>query len=206
MRSDYRYMNTRFLLLLIAATAVFAQKHEVGLTLGRFTSSEISSPSGKLELGSGNGFQAGYGYRVYANSTVAIYGGAHLLASPQRKVNTTIPAATTDVATLYLTPDVRLKLLPNRRVSPWVAIGGGYAQYEHSLLRRDGQPNQAPRRQHGGAFTFGGGMDVRVLPWLSLRGEIRDFYTGSPNYNVLTSSGKRHNVVLGGGFVLRFGD
>jgi hypothetical protein len=39
---------------------------------------------------------------------------------------------------------------------------------------------------------------------LALRLEARDFYSGSPSFNVAGISGGQHNQVAGGGFVLRF--
>ncbi len=35
--------------------------------------------------------------------------------------------------------------------------------------------------------------------------EIRDFYTGNPNLKARLAASGQHNVVAGGGFVLRFG-
>ncbi len=64
--------------------------------------------------------------------------------------------------------------------------------------------NPAPRFLHRGALDFGGGADVRFWRFIALRGEIRDFFTGSPAYNALSITGGQHNVVAGGGFVLRF--
>lgn len=137
---------------------------------------------------------------------MALYVETHFLASPQRKVTSGIGTASTDYASLYLTPGARIKFAPNARFSPWVAIGGGYAQYKNSELNTAGGPNSAPRREHHGAFAFGGGVDVKALRWLSLRAEIRDFYGTGPDYGVSGSPMKQHNVVIGGGFVLRFGE
>jgi hypothetical protein len=48
------------------------------------------------------------------------------------------------------------------------------------------------------------GGDVRVWRWVALRGEARDFYSGSPDYNVASLSGGQHNVFAGGAIVLRW--
>ena len=81
-------------------------------------------------------------------------------------------------------------------------MGGGYADYEQSLTRIDGRPNQASRELARGVFDFGAGLDVHVWRFVALRGEARDFYTGSPNYNISSISGGQHNVVATGAFVL----
>jgi len=91
------------------------------------------------------------------------------------------------------------------RISPYVALGAGYARFEQSFFRIDGRPNAAPRELNRGTVDFGGGADIKLWRWIGWRGEIRDFYSGSPAYNVPAIAGGEHNVVAGGGFVLKWG-
>jgi hypothetical protein len=65
-------------------------------------------------------------------------------------------------------------------------------------------PNSASRSINRGAFDFGGGADFRFWRFVGLRAEIRDFYSGTPLYNTSAISGGQHNIVVGGGLVLRF--
>ena len=90
-------------------------------------------------------------------------------------------------------------------MSPYAAIGGGYALFEQSVNRLDGNPNTAPRFNDRGALAFGGGLDVRVWRFVAARWEVRDFYSGNPAFNVPITGGGLHNIVAGGGLVLRFG-
>jgi hypothetical protein len=195
---------------LLTASAGFSQqsgwtpKHEIGLTLGGFLTTDRKASSGQLTLGTGTDFQANYGYKLAEGAKAALYGEVHFLANPQRLVTSTDQSLTRDVATIYVTPGVRVKFLPRAAISPYLAAGGGYAVYEQSLNRLDGMANMAPRTIHRGAFDFGGGVDVRFWRFIGLRVEIRDFYTGSPAYNTASLSGGQHNVVAGGGFILRF--
>ncbi len=62
------------------------------------------------------------------------------------------------------------------------------------------------RELHRGALDSGAGRDVKFWRWIGLRGEIRDFYTGSPAYNIPAINGGQHNIVAGGGFVLKWGE
>jgi hypothetical protein len=60
-----------------------------------------------------------------------------------------------------------------------------------------------------GTFVFGGGVDthtiVRVLRIpIGLRAEVRDFYSGSPNYNRTVRGSLQHNVVFTGGLLIKF--
>lgn len=196
------------LLLLVSITGALvtpscAQRHEIGLTLGRVLSSEQSTPGGFLDLKSGAALQANYGVRIGASGAAALFGEVHFLSSPLRDVASIQSGATRDFATLYIAPGVRVKFAPEGRFSPYLTIGGGYALYEQSTMTIGGQPNSAPRHIHRGLLQFGGGVDVGVLRWFGLRFEVRDFYTGKPALNVSTPGGL-HNVVAGGGFVLRF--
>ena len=187
--------------MLFCATA-FAQRQELAFTLGRVLATDRQS----VKSSGGTGLQVNYGVRLWSNGAFAISGEVHFLASPLRDVSETGKlAATKDYASLYLTPGIRVKFHPNGRLQPFGVIGGGYALYEHSNLTSLGTVNLAPRHLNTGAFVYGGGVDVPVRKWLALRGEARDFYTGSPYYHASLVLGRQHNVVVSGGFVLRFG-
>jgi len=190
---------------LLCTVPILAQRHELGLTLGGLLSQDRgSAQSESLTLGGGIALQANYGYALLRTRKTALYGEVHFLANPLRDVSSANRGATRDLATLYVTPGIRLKLFPNGRVSPYLAVGGGYALYEQSTELLRGGPNPAPRFLNRGAVDFGGGADVRFWRFIALRAEIRDFYTGSPAYNTRSITGGQHNVVAGGGIVLRF--
>lgn len=171
----------------------------MGLTLGGV----VGATRGGLDLGSGLALGANYGCRLIQGERASLYGEVQLVSSPLRDVVTSNGAVTRDFATLYVTPGIRVKFAPDAPFAPCLAVGGGYALYEQSTARIDGQPNNAPRLFHRGAFTFGGGVDVRFWHRLGFRGEIRDFYTGSPAFN-LPLGGGQHNVIASGGIVLKW--
>jgi opacity protein-like surface antigen len=191
--------------LLLGSSAALAQRHEVGLTLGRLGGPTRSSAAGDLQLSSGVGLQANYGYRFLQTRRVAFFGEVHFLANGQRTVASKNAAATRDIATLFVTPGLRIAWTGSRRFLPYAAVGAGYALYEQSYFRLDGASNEAPRFTHRGAFSYGGGIDVPVWRFVGLRLEARDFYTGNPSFNAVPASASQHNVVVGGGFVLSWG-
>jgi opacity protein-like surface antigen len=184
---------------------VLAQKHELGLTLGRISGPTRTSSAGDVNLDSGIALQANYGYRLLTKRLFALSAEVHFLANGQREVRSQNMSATRDVATAYVTPGVRVKVAPLGRFSPYVVAGGGYALYEQSFFRIDGRDNPAPRFTHRGALTFGGGVDTPLWRWVSLRFEVRDFYTGNPSLNTTLRGSGQHNVVAGGGLVLNWG-
>jgi len=179
----------------------FGQRHELGFTLGRL----LENDHGTIRSQGGTALQFNYGYRFFGNSAVALSGEIHMLASPQRQV-TGLATSTRDYASLYVTPGLRLKFNPRGGFAPYVVGGAGYANYENSTLTIGGLPNPAPRHSHAGAVMYGGGADMRILKWLAVRAEVRDFYSSGPVYSPILGGGRQHNVVAGGGFVLRFGN
>ena len=104
-----------------------------------------------------------------------------------------------DFSTLFITPALRLKLLPVAPISPWVSFGGGWARYALSGTSSS-----------KAAVQYGGGIDFKLAPAIGLRAEVRDFVTGDPNFglvSVLSGSNSglhHHNILAGGGLVLRF--
>jgi len=194
------------LLLSAFAAACFAQEdsahtNELALGLGGLPALSRSDIP-RLDTGSGVAFQVNYGRRFLKARKVAVYGEINALANPLRDVSSSIPTATHDFASLYITPGIRVKFLATSRIAPYVLAGGGYADYEQSTKRIDGQPNPVSRQLARGVFDFGGGVEVHVWRFVALRGEARDFYTGSPAYNLAGVSGGQHNVVANAALVL----
>jgi hypothetical protein len=189
---------------LFLSLAAFAQQHEIGLTLGRLLEKERTGGSVRLTVGSGTALQANYGFRFLDAGAVAIYAEVHMLANPLRDISSPLSSVTRDVATIFVTPGVRIRFLPHSAASPYVVAGGGVAIFEQSTSVLGGSPNPAPRGTTRGVFDFGGGVDFPLWRFLGLRAEVRDFYSGSPSFNVSSIRGGHHNVVAGGGFVLKF--
>jgi len=46
---------------------------------------------------------------------------------------------------------------------------------------------------------------VRIKRTISRRGQVRDFWSGTPDLNVDTGKGPQHNFFVGGGVIWRFG-
>jgi hypothetical protein len=120
----------------------------------------------------------------------------------QKITRASTPSTVVDnLSTIFITPGFRLKLLPISPISPWVSVGGGWARY--SL--------DSGLKTNKGAIEYGGGLDFKTgLPLLGFRAEVRDFVTGDPNFGVGSviagnNSGlHHHNILAGGGIVLRF--
>ena len=112
-----------------------------------------------------------YGHRLLGAKIAALYGEIEFVALPNRSVTSAAATVPQSYASLYLTPGLRLKFFPSSRLSPWAAIGGGYALYQQSAKFSNGQ-NDTDKFLNRGVFDYGGGLDFRLYSfhWLAGRG------------------------------------
>ena len=188
-----------------------SEKNELGLTLGAefVPEQQLVAPAGaKLNFSKSVVFGANYARRLAATNSAAFYLEFPFSAAPSHRITSTNPAAITNLATLFVTPSLRVKFAPEAAVSPWISGGIGYGLLEGDQTLPGGARNPA-RHTSTATAQFGGGIDVRtpfrILAPISLRAEFRDFYTFNDlNYNTPTLDDRQHHLVLAGGFVLRF--
>jgi hypothetical protein len=109
-------------------------------------------------------------------------------------------------AYVFLTPHVRVKFNPDGRLSPWLLVGGGYARFLEK--KPTAEPSFVPGTNTG-TLVFGGGVDTRTVLHVfrvpvGFRVEVRDFYSGSPDYNQQVRGSLQNNVVFTGGLLIKF--
>jgi hypothetical protein len=194
-------------LLLMAVTVVpaKAQNQELTFSLGGIPGQGrgLQGSSGSAQISADRAFGINYAHRLTGTSFAALYAEIQFVAIPNRPVSAATAVVPQDYASLYLTPGVQLKFFPGSRLSPWAAVGGGYALYQQSALLSNGQDSSS-KYLNRGVFEYGGGLDYRLFRFIGLRGEVRDFFSGNPNLNTPLSSSTQHNVVASGGIILRF--
>jgi opacity protein-like surface antigen len=154
-------------------------------------------------------FAAGYARRFTNIGPVALYLELPLLRVPEHDLKATStnssigPSGLGRTSAFFLTPSARIQFLPKGEISPWVSAGYGFAHLAQSF---------SSSTHTKGAAQFGGGVDVRVLPHLAVRGEVRDFGTGgmlqSGPIATLTQgtalTDHIQQIYVGGGVVLKF--
>jgi hypothetical protein len=186
------------------------RKNEIGLLLGATVTPQLKATAptpANLEIGSGITFQLTYARQLSKGRNTSLYLEVPALAVPLQNIKTSLASAPRNYDSFFVAPGLRLKLVPDARISPWLSAGGGYALFDESAERVDGTLNLT-RGTSGCAVQFGGGIDmktpIKVLVPIGVRLEARDFYTSKPTYNVDTGGSFQHSVVFSGGLVLRF--
>jgi hypothetical protein len=189
------------------ATHAFAQSNELGLVIGS-TFSPDNTISGHIPFQlcpvtnpnctdvrshSGLTFEGVFAHRIFNAHIAGVYLEFPIVGTTDR--NVTIGNIVQDFSSVFFTPSLKFKLnVPG--ISPFVSVGGGFAHFSPSSP--PGAPNTSSSTQ--GAFQAGGGLDLSTpIPHIALRGEIREFFTGKPDFTP-----SRHNLLVGGGLVFRF--
>jgi hypothetical protein len=201
--------------------ALAQEKNEVGLVIGGIvTPSQTLSPGASLIAPSGTVLPtrditldssltlgAEYDREFVGRQKFAIDGGIDFLASPfDVKLSQKAQNAIGEYAFIFLTPHVRVKFHPDGAFSPWLSFGGGYARFLESV------PPAASSFRRGtntGTLVFGGGIDTRTVVHvlkipIGFRIEVRDFYSGLPNYNQKVTANLQNNLAFNGGLLIRF--
>jgi len=189
------------------------QKDEVGLVIGATIPTGVNLASGvsvpppqSLTFNSSLALGVEYDRRFISGRT-AIYGGVDFLASPlDVKLNQPPSTVSPEYAYIFLAPHVRVKFNARGALEPWLSFGGGYTRFHEAA------PTTAPNFKGGtntGTLEFGGGVDTAPLVHLlripiGARFEVRDFYSGTPDFNQQLDTGKLNSLAYTGGLLLRF--
>jgi hypothetical protein len=107
-------------------------------------------------------------------------------------------------SSIFVTPAAPANLFPLTAVSPWVSFGGGFGHFSESSTLEFGGSNPGKTGTTTGVLQGGLGLDVKMFNSVSLRGEVRDFWSGVPQLNVNTGKNRQHNFFVGGGILWRF--
>ncbi len=183
-------------------------KNDLGLLLGGgFVPQRTTAGGADINFGASIAFSADYARRLKGGKT-SLYVEFPFVAEPSNSVRSADVNSIVSLATIFVVPSLRVKFASNAVVSPWLSGGVGYGLWEGSEFYGNGTRNPS-RYQSTGAAQFGGGVDIRtpvkVLFPISLRGEVRDYYSVSnPSFGTPVQGGGQHNVVVSGGMVLHF--
>lgn len=190
----------KLLLLIVAAALVpvpaLAQKTELAIGVGGYF------PVNLTGVGNAVAIEGTVSHQLLGVPLAAVYLDVPVVGTLNSTARSAGLASSASYSALFVAPGLKLKLAPGFFVSPWLAIGGGLAHFGASsglaaLSGTSGSTNT-------GVFDVGGGLDVKVAPFVSLRGEVRDFYSGGLGLSLASFNQRQHNIVTTAGLVLRF--
>jgi len=181
--------------LFLFAAPAFAQSNDLAVTFGGYF-----PISGQLSGGNAFATQGNFGHRIFHVPLASIY-----LEIPVAGVPNSGPFLASNgllsvgsYSAIFVTPGLRLKIAPGSPISPYLAIGGGLAHFSQS-----GNAFTGSSSTNSGTADFAGGLEMKIFPYLSLRGEVRDYYSGSP-FSLPNFSERQNQLLTTGGIVLRF--
>jgi hypothetical protein len=219
-----------FLLVMFSSYAL-AQKNEISFVAGGTFSPDtttivhatgvgactITSPNcATVRRGSGietkTGFEGTYAHRIFDLHAASFWLELPVLGVPDRQVRVppfnlaTLVAPPRDFSSIFITPSLKVKFLPDAPITPFVSVGGGFAHYSsRTLLEVPGASAVSSTSNTTGAFQIGGGIDIKTpLPHLGFRAEVREFWSGQPTFASGAKLDHHQNLFAGGGIVFRF--
>ena len=159
-----------------------------------------------VEASSGHGLtlEANYGRRLLDLGLVGLTGEVPFVVNFNQNVHYDLNLVPKDYKSFFVTPSIRANLFPDNGLSPWVSVGGGFGYFKESSSLEFFGPNPGKTGTTSGVFQVGAGLDIKLLSRLSLRGQVRDFFSGIPQLNVDTGKSRQHNFFVGGGVVWHF--
>lgn len=190
-----------------------AQKNEIGGTLGRIFISDqgiVGATYFNPYVRSGNGFafELNYARRLTGDDVYAIAVEVPAVFNLDEDLNSGANVVPQDYQQIFITPALRANLFPNTRISPWLSFGGGFGHFSENKNLLYGGTNPGGSSTSG-VLQGGFGLDARPL-WgrlrkLVIRGEVRDFWSGTPDLPLAaTGKTRQHNYLVGGGAVWHF--
>lgn len=196
-------MRLRKFLALLLVPALFvwlpyaaAQNNEISIGIGG--NFPVNSPGTSNAVA----IAGSVAHRLFGVPMLSLYAEVPVVGTFSADANTAGLLAPGSYSSLYITPGVKLKIGSSFPLSPYLAVGGGLAHFSKS--RSVALASGSDTSTNTGVLDMGGGVDMKIAPHVSLRAEMRDFYSGSPALTIPALRAKQHNLVATGGLVLRF--
>jgi hypothetical protein len=195
---------------ILSATAVAQdEKNELTGIVGRTFISDQGIPGATyfnpfVRSGKGLTFEVNYARRLFGTPVYAVSGEVPAVFNLDEDLNSGSDVVPVDYKQIFVTPALRVNLFPATAVSPWISLGGGIGRFSENKTLIYGGTNPAGSSTTG-VLQGGFGLDVRVWHRFSIRGQVRDFWSGTPDLPLAaTGKTRQHNFFVGGGVVYHF--
>jgi hypothetical protein len=207
--SPKRLLMTALVTVAILTASAFAQKNELTGIIGRtFISDQgvknVNLFNNDVHFGKGLTFEVNYGRHLMGEGFAQLTFEVPAVFNFDEDLNFAANSVPEAYSSFFITPSLRGNIFASTAISPWISFGGGVGHFSPSSQLEFGGPSNA-KGSTNGVFQAGIGLDVRLKPRWTLRGEARDFWSGSPDLLVDTGKSRQHNYFVGGGVVWRFG-
>jgi hypothetical protein len=184
------------------AASAFAQKNELTGIIGRVIVSDQGVPNAGLfnnniHFGNGTSFEINYGRQFMGNGFTQLTFEVPAVFNFDRDLNFAGNAIPEGYKSYFVTPALRANVFATTAVSPWVSFGGGIGRFSPSSQLVFGGTSTAASSTTA-VMQLGLGLDVRAWRHFSVRGQVRDFWSGTPNLNEDTGKSRQLNYFVGG--------
>ena len=188
-------------------THATAQKNELSGLIGRTFISDQGIRGGaffdnSVHFGSGLTFEVNYARRVIEPGFASVSIEVPVVINWDQDLASDAPQVPKSFKSYFVTPSARLNIFSSSAVSPWVSFGGGIGRFNESSALISGVASKTGTTT--GVLQAGLGLDVSVFRKFSVRGEVRDFWSGVPQLNVDTGKSRQHNFFVAAGVVWHF--
>ncbi len=187
----------------------FAQSNELTGIIGRtFISNQgvkgTNLFDNNVHFGKGLTFEINYGRHIWGEGFTRVTFEVPAVINTDEDLNFAANSVPASYQSYFVTPSLRANVFATTAISPWISAGGGFGHFRPADHLEFGGSSGA-KSSTTGVMQIGIGLDVRLKSRFTLRGEARDFWSGTPNILVDTGKSRQHNYLVGGGVVWRFG-
>jgi hypothetical protein len=182
------------LVLTLGWTAsALAQSNELGFVAG----GQFSFYPG-TDTGTGFVVEGSYGRRLFHVPTISMF--VELPVTAAFDLDSALPSAFSEgqYSSLFITPGLKLKFVPELPISPFFTAGFGWARF-----RREATATIPEVITNTSVAQFGAGVDIKIAPVVGLRFQARDYFSGELGFNNATED-RQHNLTAMGGLYFRF--
>jgi hypothetical protein len=195
--------------LAILTASAFAQSNELTGIIGRtFISNQgvkgTNLFDNNVHFGKGLTFEINYGRHIWGEGFTRVTFEVPAVINTDEDLNFAANSVPSSYQSYFVTPSLRANVFATTAISPWISAGGGFGHFRPADHLEFGGTSGA-KSSTTGVMQIGIGLDVRLKSRFTLRGEARDFWSGTPNILVDTGKSRQHNYLVGGGIVWRFG-
>lgn len=203
----YKLNPVALALLMLLPLSVRGQKNEASFLVGGLKTGSrgiADAAADSIDTGLSPAYEIDVATRLLNARLVSLYFEVPLIIAPNTPLKSSNVLLPRSYSSIFLMPGLKLKAWTMSPATPYLVAGVGVGHFGSSATLSNGQANPVSTGATKLVYDIGGGVDLRLIPFVALRGEVRDLISGNPNFSVPVTGSHQHNVLFAGGVVLRF--